>query len=54
MLYFLEKSPQRWGLRLQTPVGLRRLGASPQDPQLLLSLNLRVTFSADAQIARHH
>jgi len=25
----LEKSPQRWGLRLQTPVGLRRLEIHP-------------------------
>jgi len=38
MLYFLEKlekSPKRWGLRPQTSVGLRRLGALPQTSQVL-------------------
>jgi len=39
MLYFLERAKkiaQRWGLHPQTPVGLRRLGAPPLDPQLVI------------------
>jgi len=30
----LEKSPQRWELRPQTPVSLRRLGVLPPEPHL--------------------
>jgi len=40
----MEKSPQRWELRAQTPVSLQRLGAPPQTSKLFLLLNLRVTF----------
>jgi len=50
MLYFLTKagkSPQRWGLRSKTPVGLRRLGAPLPDPlpELLPSSPVTVIFS---------
>jgi len=40
----LEKLPQRWGLRPQTPVASGGWGLHPQTTKLLLSLNLRVTF----------
>jgi len=57
MLYFfkkLEKLLQHWGLRLQIPVGLLRLGAPPQTPKLFFSLHLRVTILLiTAQIPRH-
>jgi len=33
-----KKSPQRWGLRPQTPVGLWRLGAQPPDPRVVTSI----------------
>jgi len=39
----LEKSPQRWGLCPQTPVGLRRLGS--QTPELLFLSPVTLIFS---------
>jgi len=33
-----RKSLQRWVFRLQTPDGLRRLGAEPPDPQVVTSI----------------
>jgi len=46
----LEKSPQLWGLRPQTPNGLRRLRLRPQAPELLLlspvTVLLRKAFTA--------
>jgi len=39
-----EKLPQGWGLRPQTPVGLQRLRAPPQIPELLLPSPVTVTF----------
>jgi len=43
----LKKSPQRWRLCPQTPVGLRRLGTSPPDPQVVTLTQLtfeRITY----------
>jgi len=46
MSYFWEKIvkiSERWGLRPQTPIGLRRLVAVLSDPALLLTLIVIVT-----------
>jgi len=38
------KSPQRWGLRPQTPLGLRRLGAPPPDPRVVTPITCYTYF----------
>jgi len=42
-----EKSPQCWGLRLQTPVGLRQLGAPLPNPRVVTQSSVTVTFSKE-------
>jgi len=39
-----EKSPQRWGLRPQTPVGLRRMGDPLPDPQVVTPITCYTYF----------
>jgi len=41
----LEKLPQRWGFRPQTLIGLRRLGAPPPDPQVVIPITCALVFS---------
>jgi len=56
MRYFFEKaekSPQRLGLRRQTPISFRQQEASPPDPRVVISTQFTCYFLALGSISLH-